>query len=226
MTKAAYQVAASLDPKPPGWTLSYDPPYDEFNEPALPDWTTVFRFVLDLYYLVNVVNQFPDLKVSVDPIATDLDKAPMLLRHDLVYKETMLAFFSDQPPKTGLQGLRFELPPHQSYFSAATLITRQGCEMSYKKQFTMPDPNDPLDPSKPNRQRNQPIATLYWDRNGKGTRTDHNPDGKFRSPSFVWGTTETTNEIRLLLVEKITEDVYQTLKLEMNRLHPGWLTEP
>lgn len=318
MTKAAYQVAASLDPKPPDWTLSYEPPYDEFNEPASPDWMTVFRFVLDLYYLVNVpshylltdqshlpreslrfffidhnwvealidgalslgnqggadsrgaegapaddpvrrsikkafnrlfnepgcaqsrpaiprfgfylrsqvVTQFPDLKVSVDPIATDLDKAPMLLRHDLVDKETMLAFFSDQPLKTGLQGLRFELPPHQSYFSAATLITTQVCEMSYKKQFTVPDPNDPLDPSKPNRQRNQPIATLHWDRNGKGTRTDDNPDGKFRSPFFVWGTTETTNDIRLLLVEKMTEDVYQTLKLEMNRLHPGWFTEP
>ena len=63
MEEAAFEVAKSLAPANGrgGWKATWDkdtPPYDEHNEPALPDWMIVLRFVLDLYYLVNVPSHY------------------------------------------------------------------------------------------------------------------------------------------------------------------------
>ncbi|KAM0272279.1 hypothetical protein ACHAQH_008726 [Verticillium albo-atrum] len=59
MESAAFEVAGSIDPDGhDSWKRAANPPYDEMNEPASPDWMVVLRFVLDLYYLVNVPSHY------------------------------------------------------------------------------------------------------------------------------------------------------------------------
>lgn len=63
MEKAAFEVAKSLASGTggEGWKTTWDketPPYDEHNEPVSPDWMIVLRFILDLYYLVNVPSHY------------------------------------------------------------------------------------------------------------------------------------------------------------------------
>ncbi len=320
--RSAYEVSSSLEPKPKDWTLEYAPPYDEFNEPTSPDWMVVFRFVMDLYYLINVpshhllpdqsmlppeslrfffidqhwidalvdgalslgnhggtdpdappgeeepsagmaddpvrraikrsinrffheplcagrkpaiprfgfymrsavVAQFPDLRVSVDPKTRTVDGAPMLLRHDIIDKDTMVGFFSEKPlTDAGLQGLRFEIPAHQQYFSAGN-IKALGLGVTYRRQYTTAGVEDP--------GRNQPAAALQWERNGKGTRVYKSPedDGKKkdlreRVPVFVWGSAPDANDVRLLLVDKVAQDVWMTVTEEMKAIQPGWFSE-
>ncbi|KAK3950186.1 hypothetical protein QBC32DRAFT_347299 [Pseudoneurospora amorphoporcata] len=60
--EAAFEVAKSLAPpdnEGGGWKSNKNtPPYDELNDPGSPDWMIVLRFVLDLYYLVNVPSHY------------------------------------------------------------------------------------------------------------------------------------------------------------------------
>ncbi|KAJ5162797.1 uncharacterized protein N7500_004627 [Penicillium coprophilum] len=312
--QAACEVASSLDPKPEGWTLAAPPPYDQYDEPASPDWMIVLRFILDLYNLVNipahyllpdqsslpgeslrfffidhnwidalvdgalspgnhsgtdrenlgdnnhdkpaqfddparevikkafsrflneplcgkqlpaiprfgfylrstVVAQFPDLKVSAYPPDQQADSKPMLLRHDIIDKDTMLGFFSDQPFKNNsLQGLRFELPGHQQYFSVDR-VTASEIQIKYRRQYTMGRDQDP--------RRNEPAAEIRWGRHEKGaTITD--PESKTRNPVFIWGLTPDSNDLRLLLVERLAKDVYDTLRETMAKVNPDCFTE-
>ncbi|OQE46385.1 hypothetical protein PENCOP_c001G03108 [Penicillium coprophilum] len=308
MDPAPCEVASSLNPKPEGWTLAAPPPHDEYNEPASPDWMIVLRFILDLYYLVNipahylipdqsslpgeslrfffidhnwidalvdgalslgnhgkadqenlgdnnnnnkqtqaddparrtikkafnrffneplcgkhrpaiprfgfclrsaVVAQFPGLKVSAYPSDQQADSGPMLLRHDIIDKDTMLGFFSDQPFKNNsLQGLRFELPGHQQYFSVGHVTTSE-IQIKYRRQYTMGRDQDP--------RRNEPAAEIRWGRHEKGaTITD--PESKTRKPVFIWGLTPDSNDLRLLLVERLAKDVYDTLRETMAKV--------
>ena len=51
---AARLVGSTTDPAPMGWNSSTPYPYNEINTPFSVDWMLVFRFVLDLYHLINI----------------------------------------------------------------------------------------------------------------------------------------------------------------------------
>lgn len=308
MKEAAFEVAKSLasDTGGEGWKTTWDkdtPPYDGHNEPASSDWMIVLRFVLDLYYLVNVPShylmpdqslvpreslriffvdhnwidaivdgalslgnqggpelggkkehetddivrkaikerinrlftdptchppaiprygfylrsavaaQFPDLKVSVEVTGAPSGN-PYLLRQDMIDKETMLGFFSDAPLTEELHGLRFELPAHQQYFSLGT-VTDQGLEVAYKRQYTKAEVQDAA--------RNIPVATIHWPLKGKG-KSESSDDGRERSQVLVRGSDSGSNDVRLILVEKLAADVHTTLLEQMAKLGPGTST--
>ncbi|KAK3396801.1 hypothetical protein B0T20DRAFT_508042 [Sordaria brevicollis] len=160
------------------------------------------------FYLRSAVAaQFPDLKVSVEVTGAPSGN-PYLLRHDVIDKETMLGFFSDAPLKDGLHGLRFELPAHQQYFSLGT-VTNEGLEVAYKRQYTKAGVEDD--------QRNIPVATIHWPSKGKG-RSESSDDGRERSQVLVRGSDSGSNDVRLVLVEKLAADVHTTLLERMAKL--------
>ncbi|KAJ5654545.1 hypothetical protein N7490_001548 [Penicillium lividum] len=165
----------------------------------------------------EVVSQFPDLKVSVHPKSTQkTTSTPMLLRHEIFDKGTMLGFFSDELLKDGgLQELRFELPGHQQYFAIDQVSTSE-IKIQYKRQYTSDRDKDS--------NQNDAVAEICWRRNERGARTSE-PDVKVRPPIFVWGLTRESNDLRLLLVERLADDVYETVYEEMARMHPGSFTE-
>ena len=172
------------------------------------------------YLRSEVVAQFPDLKVSVSPVKND-KAAPMLLRHDILDKGTMIGFFSDEPIKQGVQQLIFEVPPHQQYFSIGKHLTASSLEIAYKRQYTVRAPDDT--------HRDTPVAIVEWkrDNGGKGARTDDQKDNDLqtRSPVFIWGSEAGATDIRLLQVEKLAADVFTTVTMEMKKIHENWLTE-
>ncbi|KAK3345688.1 hypothetical protein B0H65DRAFT_467400 [Neurospora tetraspora] len=168
------------------------------HHPAVPRYGFYFRSA--------VAAQFPDLKVSVEVTGAPSGD-PYLLRHDMIDKETMLGFFSDAPLKEGLHGMRFELPAHQQFFSLGS-VTDHGLEMAYKKQYT--------NYKEKHKERNVPVATIQWPRDGKGKLKD-TADPPDRSQVFVWGSKIGLNDIRLLLVEKLATIVHATLDKKMDK---------
>lgn len=172
------------------------------------------------YLRSEVVAQFPDLKVSVSPVKND-KAAPMLLRHDILDKGTMIGFFSDEPTKQGVQQLIFKVPPHQQYFSIGKHLTVSSLEIAYKRQYTVRAPDDT--------HRDTPVAIVEWkrDNGGKGARTDDQKDNDLqtRSPVFIWGSEAGATDIRLLQVEKLAADVFTTVTMEMKKIHENRLTE-
>ncbi|KAF4966411.1 hypothetical protein FSARC_5920 [Fusarium sarcochroum] len=177
-----------------------------FHKPTIP------RF--GFYLRSTIVNQFPDLKVSVQVTdSTSGDAYP--LRQEVIDEETMIVFFSDAPLKEGLLSLRFELPANKQYFSAGT-VTDSEVDIVYKRQYTALNPRD--------EHWDVPVATLKWKRNNKGVSDDKN-DERERDRVFIWGTSEDTNDLRLLLVEKLAADVHQTLLEQMPKLGADWYTE-
>ena len=54
LQSAAYLVGSTTDALPKDWEHVRPYPYNEINTPYSVDWMLVLRFVLDLYYLINV----------------------------------------------------------------------------------------------------------------------------------------------------------------------------
>ncbi|KAL2126961.1 hypothetical protein VTI74DRAFT_11554 [Chaetomium olivicolor] len=163
------------------------------------------------FYLRSaVVARFPDLKVSIHPKTKARDTAPILLRHNITDRDTMLGFFSEKPIDHGLEGLWFEPPGHQQFFSVGN-ITEFGLDIEYQRQYTrkgamMEDP-----------QCNLALAKLRWPRKGKGRRVDKPPekqrDIREREPVFIWGLTRGANDLCLVLLEKLAEDMSSRLSM-------------
>ncbi|KAJ5746597.1 hypothetical protein N7520_011779 [Penicillium odoratum] len=186
------------------------------NEPScLGDCTAIPRF--GFFMRSEVVSQFPDLKVNAHPKSTQKTPfAPMLLRHEIIDKGTMLGFFSDELLKDGgLQELRFELPGYQQYFAIDELSTFQ-IKIQYRRPYTGDHDKDS--------NQNEAVAEICWRRNERGAQTSE-PDVKVRPPIFVWGLTRESNDLRLLLVERLADDVYETIYKEMAKTHPRSFTE-
>lgn len=132
---------------------------------------------------------------------------PVLLRHEVIGPDTMLGMLLEPPTKPGFTSLFLREPPHQQYFTAGTEITPTAASMEYKRVYTTSDAQDP--------QQHQTIPYAYT----RGSSTS--PDGV----NFIWGTTDTADDVRLLNVENYAADV-QTQLLKAYQGNPTWYTEP
>jgi hypothetical protein len=151
------------------------------------------------------VAQFPDLVVSTSPII-DQAKTPLLGRHEIVENNVMLGLLTHVPESGGLLKLTFTQPAHQQSFTCAKNISNSQVETSYKRIYTMEDPQDD--------NRNIPIEERTWNR---GTVDN-------RGAVFIWGTDE-GDDIRTVHVENMADDLHTRLTDDLNKLIPGAYTE-
>ncbi|OAP61485.1 hypothetical protein AYL99_03688 [Fonsecaea erecta] len=152
----------------------------------------------------EIVTKFPDLKVEM---RLDGDKSagdPLLLRHEIISKDVMLGFFSQRPITQGVSSLTFTLPSHQQYFSVGYDFDQTHLKLQYKRICS----SKGVDTSTPT-----PISSPIWQRDQKGTDD--------RPVIYKWGHTPKTDDIRLLLVDKLALDVHDTLIKEWpKQAHP------
>jgi hypothetical protein len=158
----------------------------------------------------EVVQKFPDLKVEVisDQKSSASSKAnanpmepPTLVSSSILDDGLLIGLLTDKALTIDKPVLCLTVLGHQQYFSAAATITSQKLKMKYKRIYT-----NPLDPES---VRPEPIAQPEW------TRSEEHPEKK--PVPFVWGTTDRTEDVRILLVEHLADDLFKTLGTEMNK---------
>lgn len=141
MKKAFYRFLATptsnLDPH-----LSYPPPVPKYG----------------CYIRSELIAKFPDLIVETEPKAA-LDHSPILLRHDVVDKGTMLCLFSRAPSSSEFSRLIFTQPPHQQTFIAADKIDSSSIVMNYRRAYTVLDPND-------DNEKEPIVPNITWTKTG------------------------------------------------------------
>ena len=152
----------------------------------------------------KIVTDFPDLKVEMRLDGNTSAGDPLLLRHEIISKDVMLGFFSQRPITQGVSSLTFTLPSHQQYFSVAFEYDKMHLKLLYKRICT----SKGVDISTADA-----IKEPVWNRDQMGT------DG--RAVIYKWGHTLESDDIRLLLVEKLALDVHNTLTTEWpKQAHP------
>ncbi|KAF3208014.1 hypothetical protein TWF192_003200 [Orbilia oligospora] len=161
------------------------------------------------FYMRSIlVAMFPDLKVTMDPLADDKG-TPTLIRHEIVDRGVMLGFFNHKPSGTELQSITFTQPAHQLSFTAARDLLISDIQVYYKRIYTVVDPDDS--------DRNKPIAQI------RQSRAD-DPKVEDRARLFIWGSPN-TDDVRTINAKPFVQDLYDTLNTSMNRLHTDWFTE-
>ncbi|KAF3920987.1 hypothetical protein ABW20_dc0104006 [Dactylellina cionopaga] len=160
------------------------------------------------FYMRSIlVAMFPDLRVTMDPIA-DGNGTPSLVRHEIVDRGVMLGLFNHEPNGISLKSITFTQPAHQLSFTAARNLLISEIQVYYKRLYTVVDPDDP--------KRNEAIARI------KQTRSEESEDK--RAQLFIWGSPN-TDDVRTLNVKLFAQDLYDTLTSDMNKVHDGWFKE-
>lgn len=155
-----------------------------------------------------LVTKFPDMIVDLKGTdKQDPSRPPEILRHQILGQDTLLGLLRAAPASPDFCSLLLREPPHQQYFAAATDITTQTIEMAYQRVYTDPTANDP------DQQKTIPyIAT-------RGSPPQN------RGANYIWGTTSTSSDVRILNVENYASDV-QTQLLNTFKSNPNWYTAP
>ncbi|XXG94186.1 hypothetical protein Hte_000438 [Hypoxylon texense] len=134
----------------------------------------------------------------------DDDFPPVILRHEVVDRGTMLCLMREPPAEPEFHSLFLREPPHQQYFAAAVEITTEEVTMDYTRAYTV-----------------KPIPDGSH-RDGIEYTARRNTPDKGRS-LFIWGD---NNDIRCLNVENVAIDYQRTLKAKYDELeHPEWYTD-
>ena len=155
-----------------------------------------------------LVTKFPDMVVDLKGTdKTDPMGPPEILRHEILGQDTLFGLLRAAPAEPNFTSLLLREPPHQQYFAAATNITSQTVEMDYQRVYTDPNAEDP-DSDK---------TIPYSDTRGGPT----NP----RGVNYIWGTSPTTTDVRILNVENYANDV-QTQLLDLFKSNPTWYNAP
>ncbi|KAH0538455.1 hypothetical protein FGG08_004953 [Glutinoglossum americanum] len=157
--------------------------------PPIPRYGFLLRSVL--------VTQFPDLVVKTFP-ELNSTSPPVILRHENIDKGVMLCLFAEAPSANTFESLTLAQPPHQQFFTIADELTVKYIEMTYKKIYTVKEPNDP--------KRREGLERPKWKR-GEVTP---------RKPVFLWGDNEDAPEIRTLLFDNFANDLFNSLVDGMN----------
>ncbi|KAI5783941.1 hypothetical protein DFH27DRAFT_578016 [Peziza echinospora] len=174
--------------------------------PAVPRYGFFVRSVL--------ITQFADMRVTTEPARSKLD-GPVLLRQEIVDPEIMFCLLTDQPKRAGAEGellsLMLTQPPHQQYFTAGRALDSKTITLSYKRNYTMEDVQDP--------HRSDPVELREWKRG-------HHDD---RGAVFIWGgkPEEGAADVRTLHVENLADDLRAVLTAKMNgdSGQAGWFAE-
>ncbi|THC90264.1 hypothetical protein EYZ11_010272 [Aspergillus tanneri] len=156
------------------------------------------------YVRSALIAKFPDLIIEVedengDPL--DAKDPPIILRHEVVEKNTMLCLMRE-PPKGKTLYLCLREPPHQQFFTAAAEITKDFIKMEYKRAYTV----SPI----PDKNHNDTILYRY-------------PPDKNSKPGpaiFIWR--DNQSDVRCLNVEAVAQHHFDIIK---KTLDSGWFTE-
>ena len=177
-------------------TLEYSPPLPRFG-----------------FFLRSVIiTQFPDLKVEI-PSSNAQSKAPILLRHEVITNDTMVGLISARPIEEGLKDLKFTIPCHQQYFTIGGTFDKSQLVMLYKRVCTTVAVDTSI---------TTPIDTITWQRGNRGTSSL----GPNQPVVYKWGSSEDIDDVRLLLVDKLAQNVHKTLTEKWKQLgHPDWYCE-
>lgn len=156
------------------------------------------------YVRSALVAKFPDLIVDIeDQHGTPPNESdpPILLRHEVVERNTMICLMRE-PPKDTRLFLCLREPPHQQFFTAAAEITKDEIRMEYKRVYTVaPIPDD---------NHNDPIPYTY---------SQKEPD---KGPAiFIWGP---ENSVRCLNIEALAPHHFATIK-DTFKDHEDWFAE-
>lgn len=156
------------------------------------------------YVRSALVAKFPDLIVEIedkDGIPPDPNGPPIILRHAVVERNTMIVLMRE-PPRYSSLFLCLREPPHQQFFTAAAKVDAETITMDYKRVYTV----SPI----PDIQHDVPITYKY---------TLKNPDA---GPAiFIWGS---ENSTRCLNVETLAQNHFDTIKTTFKD-HPDWFQE-
>ncbi|KAB8349755.1 hypothetical protein FH972_023769 [Carpinus fangiana] len=151
----------------------------------------------------SLITQFPDLIVAVDPAPeAHPDVQPVLLRHEILDKGTMLCLFSQPPAPSTFTKLTFTQPPHQQSFIVGEKVTNEEVDVAYRRAYTVEDPADP--------DFRQPFDQPPWKR-GEG-----NAD---RPIMFLWETVDSVSQanvnLHMLLMDNYAPDYNSQLMAKM-----------
>ncbi|KAI1845227.1 hypothetical protein JX266_008537 [Neoarthrinium moseri] len=151
-----------------------------------------------------VISQFPDLIVEVASAAASAkvsagDQAPILLRHEVLDKGTMLCLFSQPPSPSSFSTLTFTQPPHQQSFAVGEKVTSTKLTIAERRAYTVKDPDDP--------EHRLPLDEFTWE---KGVLP---ADG--RKVVYLWDvvdpSSQTPVDLRMLLMENFADDYHTQL---------------
>ncbi|EXJ83693.1 hypothetical protein A1O1_07317 [Capronia coronata CBS 617.96] len=153
------------------------------------------------YIRSELVTKFPYLIVETEPKVAG-DHSPILLRHEVVDKGTMLCLFPRAPSSTEFAKLIFTQPPHQQTFIAAAKIEPSSITMDYRRAYTVSDPKD-------DNMKEPILPNVSWTKAGPNDRP----------LSYIWDQvdkpTQKTYEVRRLLLDNLAPDVRTTLHTMM-----------
>ncbi|RDL32367.1 uncharacterized protein BP5553_08823 [Venustampulla echinocandica] len=168
--------------------------------PPIPRYGCLIRSAL--------ISKFPDMIVKVEPAPTD-DAAPILLRHEVIDKGTMLCLFSQPPSASTFTSLTFTQPPQQQSFVVGEKVTGSDLTMAYRRAYTVKDPADP--------DYSKPIEEVTWKRGEVP---------KDRSVMYLWNVTDpvsqSTVDLRMFLMDNFAPDYNAQLNLKMP---PGYYSD-
>ncbi len=155
-----------------------------------------------------LVTKFPDMIVDLTGTdKSDTKGPPEILRHEILGQDVLLGLLRAAPASPNFTSLLLREPPHQQYFAAAADITAHTIEMDYQRVYTDPKANDP--------DRNKTVP--YTDTRGGPSQP--------RGVNYIWGTTPTSTDVRILNVENYAGDVQKQL-VKLFHSNPTWYTAP
>ncbi|KAF5856163.1 hypothetical protein ETB97_007820 [Aspergillus alliaceus] len=156
------------------------------------------------YVRSALVAKFPDLIIDLEDqhgLPPDPNDPPIILRHEVVERNTMICLLREPPRDSSLLFCLRE-PPHQQFFTAAAEVTTEDIRMEYKRVYTV----TPI----PDGQHNDPIHYTY---------SRKKPEA---GPAiFIWGP---ENSIRCLNVNVLAHHHFDTIK-DTFKDHREWFEE-
>ncbi|KAE8381125.1 hypothetical protein BDV26DRAFT_256136 [Aspergillus bertholletiae] len=156
------------------------------------------------YVRSALVAKFPDLILEIEDqhgTPPDPKDPPIILRHEVVERNTMIVLMRE-PPRDSALFLCLREPPHQQFFTAAAEVTAQEIRMEYKRVYTV----SPI----PDEHHNDPIPYTYsWQEPDAGPAI------------FIWGL---KNSTRCLNVEVLAQNHFDTIKKTFEG-NPDWFQE-
>ena len=114
------------------WYLECPLPFSD-HPPPIPKYGCYIRS--------GIVAKFPDLIVNVQPRPAG-DGPPVLLRHEVVDKGTMICLFSQPPSPSTFTEFSFTQPPHQQTFSVGAKVEATQLTVALRRAYTVDDPQD------------------------------------------------------------------------------------
>lgn len=112
------------------------------------------------YIRSGLVAKFPDLIVNVQPRPAG-HEPPVLLRHEVVDKGTMLCLFSQPPSPSTFTELTFTQPPHQQTFSLGAKVEATQLTVALRRAYTVDNPQDD--------NYDKPLEEIVWKREKSST---------------------------------------------------------